>query len=526
MKKSKLFVSLIAAGAFLFNLIFWKEQLALNAVLFDFFMVSSLLYLYEHAWKNNTVKWLLLAHVATLCSLLIFNSLLSKISFSVTFLLLVAFAEYAHRSVWYAGGSLLLSFIHFAGGFLKLIGHEKKDAVKKNGVGYYMRMFIFPLAIAMVFFAMYSFANNVFFNIANTLLTKLSVFFGHFFDLFSFDRILFLFWGFYLTGSLLLRARQTVFEKNELAIKDDLRRIRKKRMDVHHNLLYDLTVGFMGKMAKGTLALKNEYRTGLISLVLLNVLLLIINIIDIDYLWIHFTYTPAVDLYTMIHEGTELLILSIVLAMLVLLIFFRGNLNFYKNNKWLKVGACLWLVQNAVLVCSVLLRDYYYIREFGLAYKRIGVLFFLLLVMAGLVTVFLKVQYAKTNYYLLRLNAWCVLILLVASSMVQWDVTIAEYNIAHRKSAPLNLPYLLTLSDKVLPVLNENLPALKEREKELNEDGTHLGRCTGCIESIITERNHQYLEEQSAYTWLSWNYTDASAKQYFLRKPLSIASKQ
>ncbi|MEP6747385.1 MAG: DUF4173 domain-containing protein [Bacteroidota bacterium] len=523
MNNNKVSILLITAGAFLFNSIFWSEQLAVNAVLFDAFIISSIFYLYDNARKNNTVKYLLLAHIICLCTVIVFNSFLSKIAFSITLLLLIAFAEYAHRSVWFASGSLLVAFTHFTGGFFRLINSSEKKQKGRNNIIKYIRFAIFPLLIAVCFFIIYNCANTIFASITGNIGAKAARFFNAFFNMFSFERILFLLFGFYVVGALLLRSKYTSFEKSETTATDNLQRIRKKRMDINNNLLYDLTVGVMGKLAKGALALKNEFKTGLISLALLNLLLLIINLIDINSLWIHFTYTPAVDLFTMIHEGTDLLIFSIVLAMLVLLIFFRGNLNFYKENKWLKAGACLWLLQNAVLVFSVLLRDYYYIREFGLAYKRIGVLFFLLLVLAGLATVFFKVQYAKTTYYLLRINAWCGVVLLVIGSAIQWDVFIVKYNIAHRHTAPLNLPYLLTLSDKVLPVLNEDLAILKEREKELNKQHINLERCTDCIESVLAGRRKKYLAEQQQYSWLSWNYTDATEKEYFLKKPPQLA---
>ena len=162
----------------------------------------------------------------------------------------------------------------------------------------------------------------------------------------------------------------------------------------------------MGRFANGVMALRNENTTGIISLVLLNLLLLFINCIDMVYVWFGFQYKNAGNLADYVHEGTGMLIFSIVLAMVVLLFFFRGNLNFYKKNKWLRWGSYVWLLQNMVLVISVLLRDYYYILHDGLAYKRIGVLVFLVLVLFGLVTIFIKIRQIKTSYYLLRVNAW------------------------------------------------------------------------------------------------------------------------
>ncbi len=181
------------------------------------------------------------------------------------------------------------------------------------------------------------------------------------------------------------------------------RTLRQKRQGA----AFQIAEMIMGKMASGTMALKNENTTGIISLVLLNVLLLGVNIVDVNFLWLNFQYKVGEPVYRMVHNGTELLIASIVLAMAILLCFFKGNLNFYKRNKWLKYGAYAWIVQNAMLVCSVfLLRDYYYILKHGLAYKRIGVLFFLLMVLVGLLTVFLK-NLAQTNK-LLPVQGKCV----------------------------------------------------------------------------------------------------------------------
>src|SRR4029078_3225426 len=128
------------------------------------------------------------------------------------------------------------------------------------------------------------------------------------------------------------------------------------------------------------------------------------NCVDITYVWFGFTYNNDINLSEYVHEGTGLLIFSILLAMVLLLFFFRGNLNFYKQNKWLRAGAYAWLLQNSILAVSVLFRDYYYIQHYGLAYKRIGVLIFLAMVLMGLITVFIKIQKRKTAYYLLRVN--------------------------------------------------------------------------------------------------------------------------
>lgn len=512
-------LALIAIGALLFNAFFWAEQLALNTLLFDLFFVSSLFYLYPGAIHKRNVWWLLAAHLASAAALIFVHTDTSKLAFVTTLLLLVGFSAYRHRSPWWAAGTLILAFAGFVGRLFKLLQSPSASKGKRIRFGKAFRMAIIPVAILVCFVIVYGAANAVFANLLSHMGDWLFDFFRRLFSIFSFERMLFLGWGFYCTGALLIRETSGHYEKGDNASTNNLIRVRKKRMDVYRSLGYDLTVGIMGRMARGPLALKTEFRTGCISLLLLNLLLLLVNAIDINYLWINFTYSPSINLYLMVHEGTELLIVSLVLAMLVLLIFFRGNLNFYKENKWLKIGAYAWLLQNAILVVSVLLRDYYYIREFGLAYKRIGVLFFLLLVIAGLVTLFFKIQYKKSSYFLMRVNAWCVLALLVAGSFAQWDPFIAEYNIVRSKRVPLDLPFLLSMSDQVLPVLDRHRPELRDREIILKGAGVYLDLYRTdeytSVDRILDERIKAYKAAQQGYSWLSWNYADARQLQYF-----------
>jgi hypothetical protein len=301
-----------------------------------------------------------------------------------------------------------------------------------------------------------------------------------------------------------------------------LKRFRKTLRQKREGAFFQFVEMIMGRMANGMMALKNENTTGIISLVLLNVLLLLVNIIDVNFLWLHFQYKEGQPVYKMVHEGTELLIVSIVLAMAILLFFFKGNLNFYKRNKWLKYGAYAWIIQNAMLVSSVFLRDYYYILKHGLAYKRIGVLFFLLMVLVGLITVLLKIWGRKTNYFLFRVNAWAGITVLVLATTIHWDELIAGYNLKRKSTIDLDVPFLLSLSDKALPLLDTNIVALQKRQNELqalsnNREGA---ACDSCYIEQLKLREKEFTEKQQQFSWLSWNYADAYTKQYFQKKGL------
>ncbi|MGF2413675.1 DUF4153 domain-containing protein [Ferruginibacter sp.] len=525
MKAATLKLILITAGAVLFNIIFWQEKLALNALLFDAFILWSVFYLYPAAFTKPAMKWLLLAHIVALVTVLVHNTVLSKLTFSVTLLLVVVFTQYLHRSVWYAAASAAGNYVLFIFSFFENVKQVRTGGIRSLGIRKALRFAIIPLLIAAVFFLLYSFSNAIFQDAVKDMSITLGNFFTHFFSWFSWDRFSFLLLGVFVTGGLLLKMHSNYFSEKDFSQHNDLWRKKNNLNQWKQSAMFDVLSVFMGKFANGILALRNENTVGMISLLMLNLLLLFINAIDVVYVWFGFTYTPNLDLKEYVHEGTGMLIFSIVLAIAVLLFFFRGNLNFYKKNKWLRYGAYGWILQNAIVVVSVLLRDYYYIQHMGLAYKRIGVLFFLSMVLMGLITVFIKIQQRKTSYYLLRVNGWFAIILLVTASCIHWDEAMAKYNIAHKNTVPLDVKFLLTLSDKTLPLIEKHQDILNSTAATINDEGSYLYRSSLTEKQLFEQRKKNFLEEQKKYSWLSWNVTDAYVKDE-LKKPIAISSVQ
>lgn len=506
---------LLAAGAIVFNIVFWQEKIAVNAIFFDAFILGAVFYLYPAAFIKPQMKWLVLAHIIALGALLYHNTLLSKIAFSATLLLVVVFTQYLHRSVWYAAASAVSNYVLLFMSLLSGLQQAKFAKIKSVGLRKALRFSIIPLLIAAVFFVVYSLANTVFQTVINNVGLAVQQFVSKMFNWFQWERFGFLLLGLLITGGLILRAAYNGFSQKDITKHNDLYRKKNDLKRWKTSAMYDLLTVFMGRFANGIMALRNENTVGVISLVMLNVLLLVINCIDIVYVWFGFTYTPDVNLKDIVHEGTGLLIFSIVLAVAVVLFFFRGNLNFYKKNKWLRYGAYGWIFQNAILVVSVLLRDYYYIHHTGLAYKRIGVLFFLLMVLFGLITVFIKIHQQKTAYYLWRVNGWFGIVLLVAASCIHWDETMAAYNLSKKATIPVDVKFLLTLSDKALPLLEANPDVLDKQQPVVNGEGVYLNRSAVTPRQQFEMRKQEFLQIQQGYTWLSWNHADAYVKQKF-----------
>jgi hypothetical protein len=511
MNKNITKVTLVTAGAVLFNLLFWNEKLGLNTVLYDLFILSALFYMYPQSLRNTTVRWLVLGHLVCLAMVVYHNTALSKIALVSTIALLVPFAEYVHRNVWFAGGSMVLNMVFMMASFTETALALRNGRTRRKPISRIIRFGFFPVLILLLFFFIYSSANEAFGILVERAWEQLSIFFENFFDFFSPQRFLFFILGLFITGAILLKTRVSWFSKKDTDQSDALQRVRLPRKKRPQRPFVE---AIMGRFAKGIMALKNENTTGIISLVLLNLLLAIVNIIDINYLWFNFQYSPTQPVYKMVHEGTELLIASIVLAMAILLFFFKGNLNFYRRNKWLKYGAYAWILQNLVLVASVAMRDYYYIAKQGMAYKRLGVLFFLFMVLVGLLTVAIKIANKRSGYYLWRVNAWAGVFVLVLSTTIHWDEFIAEYNLARKEKIELDVPFLLSLSDKTLPLLEKNVAVFKKIEEEHPEKIEHGKYLTFFIEHL-EERRKQFFNKQEKLSWLSWNYADEYIKEYY-----------
>ncbi|WP_196889758.1 DUF4153 domain-containing protein [Aureivirga sp. CE67] len=163
-----------------------------------------------------------------------------------------------------------------------------------------------------------------------------------------------------------------------------------------------------------------------------NSLLITLNIILIFNL-ITFLMEPIImkesTLSDAVHKGVNTLIISIIFAIVIILYFFRGNINFYEKNKSLKILSFIWIVLNICLVFTIIYRTTQYIQYSGFTYKRFGVILFLSATFVGLCTTFLKIQKKKTIWYLVRTNFQVIGIFLLLVSFFNWNKIFTKYNL-------------------------------------------------------------------------------------------------
>lgn len=233
------------------------------------------------------------------------------------------------------------------------------------------------------------------------------------------------------------------------------------------------------KVAKPTydfLDLNSERLSGIVSFLGLNILLLFF-IVTFNYeQFVELPKATANQLAEETHERVGAVIASIVMAIVVIMFYFKGSFNFDKNAKWLKILAQIWVFLNAVLVLSAFAKNTEYVVNLGLTYKRLGVYAFLLLSIIGLVFTFIKIQKKKTNAFLFNQMFWYVYGTILMCSFVNWGSLATIYNIENNKG-DFEFLYSLHYNDTIL---NEKFPEeMNERinyEKAMNDKESFLSK--------------------------------------------------
>ena len=503
MKKEIVKSEIILIGAALFNLIFWHEKMGINTVLFTLFMVSSLWYIERDSFQTRAVR--ITVAVSILLSALVVwhNSLIVKIIYMLNFSIMIGMIQ--QRQLRFLGNAFLLYWISLFAVPKNLILSLKQHPIlrghKKMNQG--LKLAAIPAIVFPIFYGIYYAANPKFAELAGQ-------FWGKVLQWLSFDwngaRIAFFLLGLMVVGAAFWASRYTGLLHFENGKTDALNA---EDFEEREFTFWDFSV-------------ENAYRSTLILMVSLNVLLLFNNLLDFNYVWLGGAgVRSAVELKQYVHEGTYILIVGILLALVVLQIMYKGTLNFKENSQILRGLSFAWLGQNAVLAVSVGMRNWQYIDYYGLAYKRVGVFIFLSLVLYGLWLMYLKINEKRTFFFFISRGAWAIYGVMVATCFINWDVFITRYNLTvTTKSGAVDVPFLTNIiSDKNLYLLDENKEKLLQKmpnkpfesEEYWRSDALYFTNETdkkNYLERTLKQKRDGFDSEQKSLTWLSWNYAD------------------
>ena len=404
----------VIIASMVFSTLFYGQNIGLNLFVFSILTVFLLILNNPQKIRIKSIIIFCIAHLLSAILVFINHSNLAFIANCVAFFTLVGSFSESKSSIYVRWINGIYSSI--AGMFHRNFEGKQRqndDIVKKEiDIWHRVKLIGIPLIAIILFVLLYKNGNPIF----NNFISKIN------FEFVNVQWILFCILGYYLFSNIIIPVQVEPATKSDLQIKNQLHQ--EEPINPEN--------------------LKKEQQLGKTLMSLLNLLILFYIATDIAYLLSN-EQSSASHYSTQVHNGINALIASIIIAIIIIIYFFRGNLNFFENNKLLKNLSYCWIALNITLVLLISVKNYGYVTSFGLTYKRIGVFVYLLLTLGGLITTFLKVFKIQNIWFLFRINTQVAFAFLIVFSFVNWDKTITTYNLYNANAMDMN--YLINLSD-------------------------------------------------------------------------------
>lgn len=210
-----------------------------------------------------------------------------------------------------------------------------------------------------------------------------------------------------------------------------------------------------------------ERKSGEISLILLNILL-VFFIITYNYEQF-FSIAKTATLSDEVHQRVATIIFSIIMAIGVIMFYFKSSFNFDKKAGLLKKLSYVWIILNALLIVSAFIKNAEYVSVLGLTFKRIGVFIFLALSLIGLFITYLKLHFSKTNIFLLNRMMRVFFITFIITSCINFSRIVTKYNIAFHKNDDVEYLKNLNFNKQILYNVYKNNPTWQSYFENQNE---------------------------------------------------------
>ncbi|WP_081690166.1 DUF4153 domain-containing protein [Cellulophaga baltica] len=444
-------------ASLMFSLLLYSKTMGINLVILS--LVTITLVLLEHKGQKETIKYAL-AYLFT--ALMVF---LDPTNFKI-FIHALAFLIYIGKTIapknslylsWFIGlTNMVLASIHQLNSSLKKEGHKSTTLSSKTKT--ILKALSITIGLIILFSLLYQKSNPVF----RSLISAIN------FDFLSFPWLLFTVFGYFI----FLHILRPYYPETLITLDTE-----------QDNSLKRSTPSFSLEQSK---KLAEEYTLGSIIFIALNGLLFIFLITDFIYLIDANTSTNS-EYSKSVHQGVYALLLSIICAIAITLYFFRGDLNFYTKSQNIKILCYSWIAMNLILILFTWYKNYMYVVTLGLTYKRIGVFVYLLCILAGLCTTYLKVSKTKSFIYLIRSNVAVIFAVLFVSATIPWDKSITYYNLKNIEN--VDIQYLIDLSDT-------NIIQLKKYSEEKKETA---------FEASITTKYSRFIQQEKEKSWQEYS---------------------
>jgi hypothetical protein len=461
---------IITAGGLLYATLFYNQNLGINAFIYSAFLIIALAVSKKGLLSKTTTILSAIGMLASAAAICYHGATWSVVTYFFSTLLFIGYVASSQSSIYVSWLNGIYNAVF--GVFHSFIYQEEEIQVsqpkKKIDVGQLIKVIAIPLFLVIVFTVLYSTSNPIF----NDALSVID---------FSFINAFWIFTA--VSGGFVMANIYQPLPIKEITFQDQ-------------NYPNELQPKTLKKEELKSII--NESQIGMISIICLNLLLIVVLITEVIFL-ANTRSSHASVLSDAVHQGVYASIVSIVLALSVIAVIFRGDVNFLKKNQNLRMLTYLWIGLNSLLVISIFIKNYFYIADHGLTHKRIGVMVYLLLTMVGLCTTYLKINYRLNFVYLVRRNLAISYATIAIYSVINWSAIITNHNI---KEDQIDQFYLESL-------LPQNAMALKKLGlyKEFSSQETLKNRSYKAYnESNFITRNWQ------EFNWIAYQIQKENEK--------------
>lgn len=397
---------IILVCSLIFTLLFYKEfPGGINLSIFGLVLTGFICYFFQDRFSDRTHLILVVTSVLSCLAFAWYGDFASFLALAMSVLFLQFKTQDGKLKIIQIFPLVFLNGITSLGRVLMFKQWLPEKKIHNNFAKKLVAFFVIPVIFLVLFFIVYSFGSSHF----SSLFTDYTL------DIDIVQLLLMSILGFYISFSFWnYWVPEVCYEKNEL-LDNEFSNIAEVK---NQNTFSFLDLDF-------------ERKSGVITLILLNLMLLVF-IVTYNYEQF-FEVVEKSKLSSDTHERVNSVIFSILMAVGVIMFYFKGGFNFDKQAVSLKRLAKLWIFLNGVLIVSTFIKNAEYVSFFGLTYKRLGVFAFLILAIIGLVYAFLKIRRQKTNAYLVNQMVWYFYGTVLLCSFVNWGNLITNYNISVNK---------------------------------------------------------------------------------------------
>lgn len=264
----------------------------------------------------------------------------------------------------------------------------------------------------------------------------------------------------------------------------------------------------------GPIQMQESFPVGMVirTLILCNILFGMQNALDLLYLWAEGTLPATMTYAEYAHGGVYPLATAAVLvgALVIRAMPAGGAAERDRAARWL---VFLWLAQTGLLTVSCLKRLDLYVAAYSLTYMRVFAVLATAAIGVGLLWIFLRLYWQRTNGWLINAGALTAIAMLFAGSVTDIGGRIAWYNVTHSKEmggegVHLDIAYLrYAVGPAALPALMHFRESVRAPEPLLRrrDDDSPVAR----IPEMIAEF------EAEATDWRAW-----SVRRYWIGRDI------